>query len=367
MSPPPSIKTDLTRIMLAVLVTACLIIGSFWIVRPFVPALIWATMIVVATWPLMKQVEARLLGKRALAVAVMTIAFMLLFAVPIGYGVAALVDYAPELAEHVKGVHSLAIPPPPEWLASLPLVGERLSGSWREVANQGPGALLQRIAPYLQTVGTWLLTEAGGLGMFLLQLILTLLLTAVLYASGESAAHGVRRFAWRLAGERGDRAVTIAGQSIRAVALGIIVTALVQSALGGIGLVVAGVPYATLFAAVMFVLCIAQLGPMLVLLPAVAWLWWKDATAAAVGLLVWTAVVGSLDNFLRPVLIRRGADLPLLLIMAGVIGGLIAFGLVGLFVGPVVLAVSYRLLEAWIDDAPPHTSGEGDPRVDPGA
>ena len=142
----------------------------------------------------------------------------------------------------------------------------------------------------------------------------------------------------------------LAGQAIRAVALGVVVTAIVQTAAAGLGLVISGVPYAALLTAAIFILCIAQLGPILILLPAVGWLFWSgDATWGTV-LLVWTVLVGALDNVLRPILIRRGADLPLLLIFAGVIGGLIGFGVIGLFVGPVVLAVTYRLLESWVAD-----------------
>ena len=177
----------------------------------------------------------------------------------------------------------------------------------------------------------------------------------MLYVTGETAALGVRRFARRLQGEAGDHLVLLAAGSIRAVALGIVVTAIVQTALGAVGLVVAGAPYVAIFAAVMFVLCIAQLGPVLPMLAAVGWLYVDGATTAAIGLFVWTVIVGLLDNVLRPILIRRGADLPLLLIMAGVIGGLLGFGLVGLFVGPVVLAVAYTQLSAWIaeQDATP--------------
>jgi predicted PurR-regulated permease PerM len=179
------------------------------------------------------------------------------------------------------------------------------------------------------------------------------LLCGVLYVRGETAALGVRRFARRLLGEAGDNLVLLAAGSIRAVALGIIVTAIVQTALGVVGLVVAGAPYVAVFGAVMFVLCIAQLGPVLPLLAAVGWLYLGGATTAAIGLFVWTAIVGLLDNVIRPILIRRGADLPLLLIMAGVIGGLVGFGLVGLFVGPVVLAVTYTALSAWISEPEP--------------
>ncbi len=358
MSPSAPQHPDLTRIILAVLVTGLLIVGSFWILRPFLGPLLWATTLVVATWPLMLRVQALLFGRRSLAGAAMTAAFMLLFAIPIAYGVAALVEYLPEVGGHVKDVGALSIPAPPDWVAGIPLVGQRIADEWNALAARGPGVLLQQVAPYLKTLGTWLLAEAGGLGMFVVQLVLTLLLTAVLYAGGETAAAGAIRFARRLGGERGTRAVAIAASSVRAVALGIIVTALAQSVLGGVGLAVAGVPYAVLLSAVMFVLCIAQLGPGFVLVPAVAWMYWKDSGVAATLLLVWSIVVIGMDNVLRPLLIKRGADLPLLLIMSGVIGGLLAFGVIGLFVGPVILAVSWRLLEAWVNDGLPPAAAE---------
>jgi predicted PurR-regulated permease PerM len=175
-------------------------------------------------------------------------------------------------------------------------------------------------------------------------------ITAILYMTGETAARGVRRFARRLAADRGDDAVVLAGQAIRAVALGVVVTALVQTAAAGAGLAIAGIPYAAVLTAIILILCIAQLGPILVLAPAVGWLYWSGDAVWGSVLLVWTVLVGALDNVLRPMLIKRGADLPLLLIFAGVLGGLISFGVIGLFVGPVILGVTYRLLESWIAD-----------------
>jgi predicted PurR-regulated permease PerM len=150
----------------------------------------------------------------------------------------------------------------------------------------------------------------------------------------------------------------LAGKAIRGVALGVGLTALAQSVLGGIGLAVAGVPAATVLTAVMLLLCIAQLGPGLVLIPAVIWLFWSGETLWGSLLLIWTVIVGTMDNFLRPILIRKGADLPLLLIFAGVIGGLLAFGIIGLFIGPVVLAVTYTLLGAWVADTPAGAEGK---------
>jgi predicted PurR-regulated permease PerM len=170
----------------------------------------------------------------------------------------------------------------------------------------------------------------------------------------------VRGFARKLADQQGDRMVVLAGQAIRGVALGVVVTALVQSILGGIGLVIVGVPFAAVLTAIMFALCIAQLGPIIVLAGATVWAYTSLGAGRATFMLVWTLVVGTLDNFLRPVLIRRGADLPLMLIFAGVIGGLIAFGVVGIFVGPVVLAVAYTLLDNWVASGPLETGGPPD-------
>jgi predicted PurR-regulated permease PerM len=192
-----------------------------------------------------------------------------------------------------------------------------------------------------------------GVGVLLAQFLLTIALAAVMYANGERAAEALLRFGRRLAGEPGDRVVRLAAQAIRGVALGVVVTAFVQATLGGIGMAAAGVPFAALLTAGAFVLCIAQVGPMPVLAPAVAWLYWHGAVRSATALLLWTLVVVTLDNVLRPMLMTKGADLPMLLMFAGVIGGLLAFGLIGIFVGPVVLAVSYTLLGAWLDSRPP--------------
>jgi len=185
-----------------------------------------------------------------------------------------------------------------------------------------------------------------------MQFLLTVAIAAILFATGETVAEGVRRFGRRLAGVHGENSVILAGQAIRGVALGVVVTAFVQAALGGIGLAVAGVPFATILTAIMFLLCVAQIGPGLVLLVGVGWLYWNGDVGWATALLVWSIMVGTVDNFIRPVLIKKGADLPLLLILTGVIGGLIAFGMVGIFIGPMLLAVSYRLLEAWVCQEP---------------
>jgi len=189
------------------------------------------------------------------------------------------------------------------------------------------------------------------------QFLLTVAIAAVMYGSGEQAAATVIRFGRRLGGERGETAVRLAGQAIRSVALGVVVTAVAQSVLGGIGLAVVGVPFAPVLTALMFMLCLAQIGPALVLISAVVWMYYAGDALWATVLLAFSLVARTMDNFLRPVLIRKGAHLPLLLILAGVIGGLLAMGPLGIFLGPTVLAVGYTLLNAWMaegDEAEPN-------------
>jgi predicted PurR-regulated permease PerM len=352
MNLPPGSR-DLVRIVLGVFLIMLLIGGALWILRPFLPALIWSTMIVVATWPLLLRLQRALGGRRSLAAAVMTALLLVSVVAPLAVAVSAIVQQAARLSD-IK-VAEIRIPMPPVWIEGVPVVGAKVTAEWRVYAAATPEELATKAAPYVTPVVSWIADRAGTFGTFLLQMVLTVLLCGVLYVKGETAALGVRRFARRLQAEAGDHLVLLAAGSIRAVALGIVVTAIVQTALGVVGLVVAGVPYVAIFAFVMFVFCIAQLGPALPMLLAVGWLYFDGATTAAIGLFVWTVIVGLLDNVLRPILIRRGADLPLLLIMAGVIGGLLGFGLVGLFVGPVVLAVAYTQLSAWIaeQDATP--------------
>lgn len=351
-------KPELARITLAILFIGVLIAASGWILKPFLPALIWATMVVVATWPVMLRVQRHLGNRRTPAVIVMTLLVLLVLVVPLSMAIATLVENADRIVYFGKYVASFEMPSPPAWLATVPLVGDKLQHGWLQLAAAGESGLVAKVAPYAGNLTKWFVREVGGFGLVFVQFLLTVALSAILYASGEQAAAEVRRFGHRLAGERGDGAVVLAAQAVRAVALGVGITALVQSVLGGIGLAIAGVPFAAILTALMFMLCIAQLGPALVLAPAVVWLYWSGDTGWGTFLLVWTVIVGTMDNFLRPLLIKQGADLPLLLILAGVIGGLLAFGLVGIFVGPVVLAVAYTLLEAWLGDDLPVASGD---------
>jgi predicted PurR-regulated permease PerM len=339
---------DLTRIVLMVLFIVALIVSSFRILEPFLLATVWASTIAVATWPLLLRVEAWLGKRRGAAVAVMLVVMLLAFMLPVGLTVESIVSHRDTISGWLTALPEMTIPAAPAWVEKLPGVGATIATAWNEIAAAGTKAIFVRLSPHTKNAFAWLMNRAGGIGTLFVQFLLTVAIAGILYAKGETAALGVVRFGRRLGGDRGERVVRLAGQSVRAVALGVIVTAVVQSFLSGVGLAVAGVPFATMLTGLVFVLCIAQLGPFLVMLPASIWLYMQGSHGWGIALFVWSIPVGLIDNVLRPLLIKRGADLPLLLIFAGVIGGLLSLGVVGLFVGPVVLAVTYTLLGQWV-------------------
>ena len=343
-------QSDLTRDTLAVVFLFALIAASLWILWPFLAAVVWATMIVVATWPFLLRLQRWLLGRRWLAVTGMTLLLLAIFVLPFSFAIGAFIEHFKEITAWTISLANFTLPPPPDWLGKFPLVGAQMTSNWQQFAALSRDELATRLSPYLGGIAGWLAEQIGGLGWLLAQIALMVIVAAVLYATGESAASMVLRFGSRLAGERGEHAVRLAGQAIRGVALGVVVTALVQALAGGIGLAIVGVPFAMILTAVMFILAIAQVGAVPVLLCAVGWLYWTGSATSGTVLLVWTVFAASIDNILRPILIKQGADLPLLLVIAGVVGGLLAFGFIGIFVGPVVLAVAYTLFTAWIGE-----------------
>jgi predicted PurR-regulated permease PerM len=289
-------------------------------------------------------------NSRALAVMTMTLTLLLFFVIPMLLAIGTIMQNSGQMVEWTKLIANFHIPAPPSWVVNLPLVGSAIAGKWQRVVDSGLTDVLNNIAPHTGVWAKWVIGQFGSIALLFVQFLLTVIIAAVMFANGETAATAIKRFGRRLGGARGEDAIVLAGQAIRGVALGVGVTAVVQSALGGVGLALVGVPFAGLFTAVMFLLCIAQLGPGLVMIPAVIWVYWSGDSGWGTFLLIWTVFVGTMDNFLRPVLIKMGADLPLLLILAGVIGGLFALGLVGIFIGPVVLAVAYTLMGSWISD-----------------
>ena len=350
----PPIPRDLTRTLLATLFILGLIFACVRILRPFFVPAVWAAMFAVTTWPLMLSLQRRLGGHRSLAVLVMTLVLLLAIALPVTLAIGTLASHADAIVEQVRSLTNSRLPALPDWLTSLPYVGVRLAALWQQWVGAGWEGLIARLQPYTGEATRWLLSRAGNVGFLALEFLLTIVLAAVMYAKGEVAVDGLTRFARRLAGEQGVQTLVLATKAIRGVALGVGVTALVQSLLGGLGLSIVGIPFAGLLTALMFVLCVAQIGPSPVLVSAVVWVFATQGFGWGMFLAVWALVVSTMDNVLRPWLILRGgAEMPLLLVFAGVIGGLLAFGIVGIFVGPVVLAVAYTLLQAWVDREPP--------------
>jgi predicted PurR-regulated permease PerM len=356
---PSDRPTDLVRITFQMLALGALIAASFWIIRPFVVAAVWATTVAVATWPILLRTQSWLGGRRSLAVTVMTIALTLTLIVPLYIAVITIEGNIEEITAWSKWLAGAMQSGPPSWIEAIPLIGPRVAAHWRELAGSDSGQISGYLLPWIRTLGLWFLSQVGSLGLLLLQFLLTVIIAAILYANGEAAARSLRSFVGKLVGPEGVKAVELAALAVRSVALGIVVTAIAQSVFAGIGLAVVGVPFAAFLTALMFVLAIAQIGPAPVLIGAVIWTYSRSGVLWGTVLLVWSIFCGTFDNVLRPMLIRRGADLPLLLIFAGVIGGLIGFGVIGLFIGPVVLAVAYTLLVDWMSESemvPPQTN-----------
>jgi predicted PurR-regulated permease PerM len=342
-------RPDITRITFQVLSIGILISAVVWILHPFLISIVWAGMIVVTTWPAFVKLE-RLVKKRGLAVAVMTLALLLVIILPLLFAIVVIIQNSDDIYAWIKSLEILTIPPPPAWLNGIPLLGQRLVELWQPYTALGMKGLGAYLAPYSMKAASWSLAQAGTIGMLAVQFLLTVLISAILYAKGETLSVWICSFARRLAGPQGEAVTILAGKAVRGVALGVAVTAALQAMVGGFGLKITGMPAAGLLTALMFVLSLAQIGPVPVLIPSLIWIYWHEGALWGTILLVFSILALTLDNFVRPFLIRKGADMPLVLILFGVIGGLIAFGVIGLFIGPVVLVVAHTLLLSWISE-----------------
>jgi predicted PurR-regulated permease PerM len=325
-----------------------LLIACLWVVAPFIPALVWSAVIVVTLWQPLEWLTARLGGRRGLVAGLLAIAMLALVVMPALSVAEMLADGMPRIRQMAAQLFAAVPREPPATLLTLPLVGAQMGDAWRTLAEDANAAadVAQRLAP---AVGRWLLARLAGIGETLLQFVLVAIATAVLYAQGRAAADMAQRMAARLGGTQGTEVLDVATRAIRGVSAGVIGTAAAQAMLAGIGFAVAGVPAPVLLAVGVLVFGIIQMGPLPVWLPVVIWLYTTGDTLTAVLLLAWNAgVVQTIDNILRPVLISRGARLPLLLMLVGVLGGLLAMGLIGVFLGPTLLGVGYVMLRRWL-------------------
>ncbi len=339
---------DITYIILSVLIIGVLIASSFWILRPFLVSLVWASVIVIATWPAFERLETLMAKRRGFAVASMALTILLIILVPITLSVITIIGNIDNMTAQVKSLSTLSLSAPPDWVSGLPLFGSKIAERWREFAALSTEERTAPMLPYARAAVQWFMVQAGSLGKTMLYFLLTVIIATILYAKGSVVREGILSFARRLAGQQGEEVAILAAKAVRGVVLGVVVTALIQTMIGGIGLFITGVPAAALLTAIILILCLAQLGPLLVLIPSIIWIYWSGHPVWGTVLVAISLIAGTIDNVVRPLLIRKGADLPLLLIFVGVIGGLTAFGIIGLFIGPVILAVTYTLLKAWV-------------------
>jgi predicted PurR-regulated permease PerM len=337
--------------LLALLAFACL-----QIVRPFIGPMLWGSIIAVSTWPLYRRLIQRLGGRRKTAAVVMSAALLVVLVVPISLLVDSLAEGIAAVAALLRDLTNVHLPPPPDWLAGLPVVGSLLDEQWREAMVDLP-ASLEQLRPYIGTAAGWGLSWGAGLGVAVLQFLIAIVIAAILYVTGESAASVLQRFVARVGGAHHLGLIDVAAQTIRGVAAGVIFTAFIQGVLLALGLVVVGAPGPVLLGFLTFFLLVLQLPNFLIWLPVVIWLGYKGENGLAIFLFVWGFfVVSTIDNFIRPYLISQGAKLPLLLIIVGVIGGLLAYGFIGLFIGATLLGVGYTLFHSWLDEEPPPPS-----------
>jgi predicted PurR-regulated permease PerM len=346
---PLSVISEPVRTALRLLIIGSLLLAVLYILRPFLPSMLWSAFIVITVWPGLAWLQSRFRWNRAacaLALAVVLVVFVI---GPLMAGIFTLVEHGETLFQDTKAAVEKIPDQPPAWVGELPLVGSGLAQTWRDVASGGVG-LRARIGPAVQTSGRWLLGQVGAAGALFLQFLLVVVFVLVFYLNGEALDELTRRFADRIGGDRALQARDQARQAIRAVALGVVLTALLQAGLALIGLLIAGAPLAILLAFVCFLLAIAQFGAALPLLAVAGWLYWGQGEAGwAAFMAVWgLVVVGGVDNIIRPMLITRGMSMPLTLVFLGVIGGLLAYGLIGVFLGPTVVAIAYTLLLAWL-------------------
>jgi predicted PurR-regulated permease PerM len=253
----------------------------------------------------------------------------------------------------------LRIPPPPDSIAAWPLIGNAVSGYWLR-ASQDPSGLLGEFAPQLKVLGAWLLDKVAGTGLGVLQFLLSFVISGVMLTAADQGEKTIVAIASRLAGKRGPDLAAMTTGTIRNVALGIVGVSVVQAILLGLGFLLIGLPAAGLAALAVLILCIIQVGPLPVSLTAIVYVFSTADTAPAVIFAVWTIAVTLIDNVLKPMVFSRGAKVPTLVIFLGAIGGMLAHGIVGLFVGAVVLSLGYKLYEGWLQDAEA-SNAVGDP------
>jgi predicted PurR-regulated permease PerM len=349
--------------IVALVALSLLLIGCFLVLRPFVTSVLWAVIMTFTCWPIYRRLLALCRQRRTLAAFLMSLAITVVVLLPFVLIGTKLAESARELVMATRTWIESKPADPPQWLESLPLVGKSAAESWREI-GQDSTQFLRTCQKYLEPASAWVLRAGLSLTAGLLQLALSILIAFFLFRDGVAASEWLTASVVRFGGERGRRLLQVAGETVRGVVYGILGTALVQATIAGIGFAIAGVPGAVLLTLFTFFLSVIPgVGPPLIWAPAALWLFREGRTGWGVFMLIWGAGVSSIDNFVKPFLISQGARLPFILIFLGVVGGILAFGFIGIFLGPTLLAVGFRLAREW---AVVRRQPAGDPAPEPG-
>jgi len=330
------------------------IFWCFKIGRPFIEIIVWGIIIAVAIHPIYHRLKSALRGRDRLAATLITILALILLLVPTIMLSDSLIDTAREVAAQLEH-GTLKVPPPSESVRSWPVIGEPVYKLW-SLGSQDLGAAVSKMAPRLRKYGISLFSAAANAGVGILAFVVSIIIAGVLLAHTDGANQAALTFFTRLAGERGASFVELAGATVRSVAQGILGVAIIQSLLGGLGCLVAGVPGAGLWALLVLLLAVVQLPPLLVLGPIIVYVFSTSSTITAILFAIWSVLVGISDAFLKPLLLGRGVDVPMLIIFIGAIGGFITSGIIGLFVGAIIFTAGYKLFLAWLnEDRQPQT------------
>lgn len=326
-----------------------LLVGAcFWILAPFLMAVAWGAIIAVAVYPVFRWLVPRLGGRETMAASVVTVLLLAILIVPSVMLAGSLWGGAQAIADEAQS-GALKVPPPPEGIASWPVVGEDLYATWAQ-ASQNLESVLQRFTPEIRKLTTWLISTAAGTGFTLLQFLLSIAIAGVLLARGDSAADAANQFATRLAGTEGEKYAAIAATTVQSVTRGILGVALIQALLAGLGFLLVGLPAAGLLTLVCLIVGIMQLPLAVITIPAVLYVVSTAGTVTSVLFIIWNILITPADNVLKPLLLGRGAPVPTIVIFLGSLGGFVAAGLIGLFVGAVILSLGFILYEGWLAD-----------------
>lgn len=347
---------------------AFLVYWSFILIRPFVPILAWSAVLAVALYPVFDWLSAHLGGRPRLAATLVTGSCLAIIIGPVAWLATGLIDSLMGIAGQF-GDGSLAVPLPPARLADWPIVGQPLYDLWSK-ASTNIEAAFRQLAPYLKPVAGYLLAFAGGLGIGTLKFLLSVILAGFLFPSGPRLVLASKGFLSHVVAQRSEDFLSLAGATIRSVSQGVIGIAIFQALLIGVALKVAGVPHASVLALAVLIFGILQIGSLIVMLPVVIWIWSSKDFAIALPVTIFLVLAGLSDNVLKPLLMGRNLTTPMPVIFIGLIGGTLAHGIVGLFVGPIILAVAWELLAAWIREdrstaAPFNTASEEQGAVSP--